>query len=213
MYIPEHFAESRPEVLHRLIRQHPLGMLVTHGGDGLDANHLPFDLDARVGQHGLLRGHVARSNPLWRSVESGANVLVVFRAEEAYISPSWYPSKHEAHKQVPTWNYSVVHVHGRITIHDDEKHVRGVVARLTRTHEASQSVPWKMTDAPADYIDALLKAIVGIEVEITRLEGKIKLSQNREARDRIGAGEALIASGNIALGKDMLAVASPDNDP
>ncbi|MBB6091318.1 transcriptional regulator [Povalibacter uvarum] len=211
MYIPKHFAESRPEVLHRLIREHPLGMLVTHGGDGLDANHLPFDLDSNVGPHGLLRGHVARSNPLWHSVESGANVLVVFRAEEAYISPNWYPSKHEAHKQVPTWNYSVVHVHGRITIHDDEKHVRGVVARLTRVHEGSRSVPWKMTDAPPDYIDALLKAIVGIEVEITRLEGKFKLSQNRETRDRVGAGEALIASGKVALGKDMLRMESPDD--
>lgn len=213
MYIPKPFAESRPDVLHRLIREHSLGMLVTHGSDGLDANHIPFELDAGAGSQGILRCHVARANPLWRSVENGANVLVVFRGEEAYISPSWYPGKRDNHKQVPTWNYSVVHAHGRISVHDDEKFVRGVVARLTRAHEASQPVPWKMADAPSDYIDAMLKAIVGIEIEITRLEGKFKLSQNRESRDRTGAGEALIAAGSVALGKDMLGIAPPDNDP
>jgi transcriptional regulator len=187
-------------------------MLVTHGSNGLDANHLPFELDAQVGSQGILRCHVARSNPLWRAVENGASVLVVFRAEEAYVSPNWYPGKHENPKQVPTWNYSVVHVHGHISVHDDEKYVRGVVARLTRTHEAAQRFPWKMTDAPPDYIDAMLKAIVGIEIEITRVEGKFKLSQNRDTRDRIGAGEALIAAGNVALGKDMLEAAPPGHD-
>jgi transcriptional regulator len=204
MYIPSHFAESRPEVLHRLISEHPFGMLVTHDGSGLDANHLPFELDAAAGQHGVLKGHVARTNPLWRSVANDAEVLVVFRAEDAYVSPSWYPSKQETHKHVPTWNYSVVHAHGRIHIHDDEQYVRGVVARLTRTHEATQAAPWKMTDAPADYIEAMLKAIVGIEIEITRLIGKFKLSQNREARDRQGAAEALIEGGEEALGRAMM---------
>lgn len=204
MYIPEKFAESRPEILHRLIADHPLGVLVTRDGDGFDANHLPFELDANRGKHGVLRGHVARNNPVWRSVQSGDEVLVVFRAEDAYISPSSYPSKQETHKVVPTWNYSVVHAHGRITIHDDEKHVRSVVARLTRKHEAGQPMPWKMTDAPADHIDALLKAIVGIEVEIERLVGKFKLSQNRDERDRIGAATALIDNGDIGIGEAML---------
>ena len=138
MYLPSHFEESRPECLHELIFAHPFGTLITHGVDGLDANHLPFELDARVGGHGLLRAHVARNNPVWQAVASGAEVLVVFRSDDAYISPNWYPSKHETHKQVPTWNYRVVHAHGRITVHDDEKYVRGVVARLTRKHEADE---------------------------------------------------------------------------
>lgn len=206
MYVPSHFEESRPQALHDLIVEYPLGVLVTHGGDGLDANHLPFELDPGMGEHGVLRAHVARGNPVWRSVADGDEVLVVFRAEEAYISPNWYPSKHETHRQVPTWNYKVVHAHGRITIHDDEKYVRSVVARLTRKHEEGQPMPWKMGDAPRDYIDAMLKAIVGIEVEITRMVGKFKLGQNREVRDRAGAAEALIGQGDIALGRAMLEV-------
>lgn len=130
---------------------------------------------------------------------------MVFRGAEAYISPTWYPSKHETHKQVPTWNYKVVHAHGRITIRDDERYVRGLVALLTRTHESSQPEPWKMTDAPKDYIASMLKAIVGVEIEITRLVGKFKLGQNKEARDIRGAGQALKDSGKIVLGEAMLA--------
>ena len=204
MYFPSHFEESQPEALHGFIVEHPLGVLVTHNREGLDANHLPFELDANGGKHGILRAHVARNNPVWQSIGNGAEVLVVFRAEEAYISPNWYPSKQETHKQVPTWNYRVVHAHGRITIHDEEKYVRGVVARLTRRHEAGQPTPWKMGDAPQDYIDTMLKAIVGIEIEITRLVGKFKLSQNRTVCDRVSAGEALIRQGDIALGRAML---------
>jgi transcriptional regulator len=148
---------------------------------------------------------VARNNPVWQSVSDGDEVLVVFRAQEAYISPNWYPSKHEAHNQVPTWNYKVVHVHGRFTVRDDERYVRAVVARLTRKHEASQPTPWKMGDAPQDYIDAMLKAIVGIEIEVTRLVGKFKLSQNRQVRDRLSAAQALIDQGDAELGHAMLA--------
>src|SRR5690606_29937790 len=118
-------------------------------------------------------------------------VLVVFRAADAYVSPNWYPSKHKSHRQVPTWNYRVVHAYGRITIRDDERFVRGMVARLTRTHEASQPTPWKMTDSPKDFIDGMLKAMVGREVDITRLVGKLKLGQNKSADDMCGAGEAL----------------------
>lgn len=204
MYLPAHFDEPRLEELQRLIAEHPLGVLVTHGEGGLDANHLPFELDPAAGAQGSLRAHVARANPLWKQLESGAQVLVVFRAEHAYLSPSWYPSKREFHKQVPTWNYRVVHAHGEITVRDDERFVRGLVARLTRKHEASQPAPWKMGDAPTDYIDAMLKAIVGVEVEISRLVGKFKLSQNRELRDRLGAGEALKQQGDTALGQAML---------
>lgn len=205
MYLPSHFDEQRLEALHDLIAKNPLGVLVTHGSEGLDANHLPFELDSGVGQHGVLRAHVARNNPVWQSVAGGDEVLVVFRAQDAYISPNWYPSKHEAHKQVPTWNYRVVHAHGRITVRDDERYVRGLVARLTRKHEASQPSPWKMGDAPPDYIDAMLKAIVGIEIAVARLVGKFKLSQNREVRDRVSAAHALIDQADTELGQAMLA--------
>jgi transcriptional regulator len=204
MYVPSHFEESRPEVLHDFIRTHPFGALITHGTAGLDANHLPFELDVKGDERRVLRAHVARNNPLWQSIENGDEVLVVFRSEDAYVSPNWYPSKHEAHKQVPTWNYRVVHAHGRMTIHDDEKYVRGVVARLTRNFEASEAIPWKMSDAPQDYIAAMLKAIVGIEIDVTRLIGKFKLSQNKEVRDRLSAGKILLDKGTGILGKAML---------
>ena len=204
MYIPEHYAETRPDVLHALLRAHPLGMLVTHTAEGgLDANHIPFELAENEGEHGVLRAHVARNNPVWREVASGSPVMVVFRGPEAYISPSWYPSKHEAHKQVPTWNYEVVHAHGRLQVMDEERFVRGLVARLTRVHEAGEPVPWQMGDAPQDFIAHLLTLIVGIEVHIDRLEGKRKLSQNKEARDIQGAAEALHARGGHGVAMAM----------
>ena len=205
MYVPTHFDESRTEVLHELIKQHPFGMLVTHGADGLDANHIPFELHPQQGGMGVLHAHVARANPVWRNVSDGDEVLVVFHAADAYISPNWYPSKHEFHKQVPSWNYMVAHAYGRITIRDDERFVRGVVGRLTRTHEASQPKPWKMADSPQEFIDAMLKAIVGLEIEITRIVGKSKLSQNKDARDIRGAGETLKANADHVLGDAMLA--------
>ncbi|CAB3739303.1 FMN-binding negative transcriptional regulator [Paraburkholderia rhynchosiae] len=208
MYVPADFNESRTDVLHERIKQHPFGTLITHGKSGLDANHIPFELTAQEGEPGVLHAHVARTNPMWQDVENGDEVLVVFRAGDAYISPNWYPSKHEFHKQVPTWNYIVVHAYGRITIHDDERYVRGVVARLTKTHEATQSEPWKMGDAPKDYIDTLLKSIVGIQIDITRLVGKSKLGQNKEVSDIRGAGEALRACGNFQIGDAMLAEAA-----
>lgn len=207
MYLPAHFNESRTEILHACIAQHPFGMLVTHGRSGLDANHLPFALAAGEGELGVLHAHVARANPVWQDVANSDEVLVVFRAGDAYISPSWYPSKHEFHKQVPTWNYIVVHAYGRITVHDDERYVRGVVGRLTRTHEASQPEPWKMTDAPKDYIDTMLESIVGLQIDITRLVGKSKLGQNKEARDIRGAAEALRARESYRIGDAMLAEA------
>jgi transcriptional regulator len=208
MYVPAHFNEPRTEVLHSTIVQHPFGTLITNGKGGLDANHLPFELAATEGEAGVLRAHVARANPVWQDVANGDEVLVIFRAGDAYISPSWYPSKHELHRQVPTWNYVVVHAHGRITIRDDEKYVRGVVARLTRTHEASEPQPWKMSDAPSDYIDTMLKSIVGLEIDITRLVGKNKLSQNKEARDIEGAAETLRAREQFEIGDAMLVAAA-----
>lgn len=208
MYVPPHFDEARTEVLHDLIRRHPFGTLVTHGAGGLDANHIPFELLPDQGALGTLSAHVARANPLWREVADGDEVLVVFRAGDAYVSPNWYPSKHETHQQVPTWNYMVAHAHGRISIRDDERYVRGVVARLTRSHEAAQPVPWKMGDSAPEFIDALLQKIVGLEIEITRLSGKFKLSQNKELRDLRNAGETLAAQGEHAVGDAMLALAA-----
>lgn len=203
MYTPAHFAINEPQQLHAIIRAHPLGALVTHGPEGLDANHIPFELDANSGAQGRLTAHVARANPVWQQCQGGADVLVIFRGNESYISPNWYPSKHETHRQVPTWNYEVVHVHGRLTVMDHEKFVRGVVARLTRQHESTEPRPWKMGDAPPDYIDGMLRAIVGIEIDIQRIEGKAKLSQNREPRDRLKAAETLLARGEAGLGQAM----------
>jgi len=205
MYVPEHFSAPSTEAMLQLVRQHPLGTLFTAGESGLDANHIPFELAAEQGALGALHAHVARNNPVWTDVQNGDEVLVVFRGEEAYISPNWYPSKHEHHKQVPTWNYKVVHAHGRITIRDDERYVRGLVAKLTRAHEASEPKPWKMTDAPKEYLAAMMLAIVGIEIEITRLTGKFKLSQNKAPEDIQSAATVLIERGREALGEAMRA--------
>ena len=202
MYLPAHFDENRPEVLHELMRDHPLGQLVTHGPDGLDANPLPFEFDASKGTQGCLLAHVARANPVWQQA-ADQPVLVIFQAAQGYISPNWYPSKPEHHRHVPTWNYQLVHAHGVLRVRDDERFVRGLVARLTREHEqrAQQARPWKMGDSAPEFIDGLLQMIVGLEIEITHLVGKFKLGQNREPRDRLGAADGLAALGqtDIAL--------------
>lgn len=204
MYMPAHFDESRPDEVVRLLRDYPLGALVITGPDGLDANHLPFEYEPEPGGLGCLRAHIARANPLWQQARDGDQVLVIFQGSQGYLSPNWYPSKHETHRQVPTWNYQVVHVHGELLFHDDERYVRGVVARLTREHEqrTGEPRPWRMTDSDADYIDGMLKAIVGIEIRISRIVAKSKLSQNKELRDRRGAVDAL-QSHNEQLAKAM----------
>jgi transcriptional regulator len=178
-------------------------MLVNHGDTGLDADHIPFEFDASAGTHGTLIAHVARANTLWQRCPTGTPVMVVFRGAQAYISPNWYPSKHETHRQVPTWNYEVVHAHGTITVHDDERFVRRVLALLTRRHEAPEPKPWKMGDSAPEHIDAMLRNIVGIEIPIASLVGKVKLSQNREQRDRLGAADTLDARGDNAIAQAM----------
>jgi transcriptional regulator len=205
MYLPPHFEETRTEELHRVIKEFPLGVLVLNGPHGLDANHLPFELNPNAGERGQLLAHVARANPLWTEARAGDDALVIFRAANAYISPNWYPSKHELHRQVPTWNYQAVHVHGKVTIRDDERFVRGLVARLTRVNEAraGSEKPWRMTDSSKEYIDAMLAAIVGIEIDITRMVGKWKLGQNREERDRISAAEELRKRGDRVTSEAM----------
>lgn len=208
MYLPKLYEEAREEELLRTIAAHPLGALVRNRPDGPDADHVPFLVDEPGEGPRKLIAHVARANPLWQEAKDGEPVLVIFRAENAYVSPNWYPSKHEAHRQVPTWNYRVVHVHGRLRIRDDERFVRGVVARLTRTHEAGTGSPrpWKMSDSAPEYIDRMLAAIVGIEVEVTRMVGKSKIGQNKDARDRISAAEELRKRGEEALARAMLGV-------
>ena len=213
MYLPDHFEETRVEELHRVITEYPLGVLVLQGPNGLDANHLPFVLNPNAGARGHLLAHVARANPLWQEAKDGDDALVIFCAAHAYISPNWYPSKHEFHRQVPTWNYQAVHVHGTITIRDDERFVRGVVARLTRVNEArtGSDRPWKMTDSSKEYIDQMLTAIVGIEIAITKLIGKWKLSQNREERDRVSAAEELRKRGEPVMATAMLNAVVPNH--
>lgn len=205
MYLPSHFDEAREEELLRTVAAYPLGALVVNGPDGLDANHVPFLIDDASSGPKKLLAHVARPNPLWKKAKDGDEVLVIFRAEDAYVSPNWYPSKHEFHRQVPTWNYRVVHVHGKLYVRDSERFVRGVVARLTRIHEAQTESPrpWKMTDSSPEYIDQMLSAIVGIEIEVIRIVGKWKLSQNKEERDRIAAATELRKRGEQAISGAM----------
>lgn len=207
MYVPHHFMEDRKEILHKLIIENPFGTLVSNGQSGLDANHLPFELEPNMGELGTLMAHVSKNNPLLNDITALDQVLVVFQAGNAYISPTWLPSKKDSERQVPTWNYLVAHAKGRITFHNDEVHVRKMVARLTKRHEASMDSPWKMSDAPKDYISELLTHIVSIEIEITSLLGKSKLNQDDGATDMIGAGSALIAQGEQKIGVAMLAAA------
>lgn len=206
MYLPTHFEETRTDVLRAFIDAHPFGALVVNGPNGLDANHLPFLCDASSeGAPERLLAHVARKNAVWQEMRNGSPAMVIFRADGAYISPNWYPTKHETHESVPTWNYQVVHVHGTLFVHDDPKFVRGVVGRLTRKHEmlASSDAPWKMSDSSPEFIERMVNAIVGIEVRIDRIVGKWKLGQNRTDRDRESAADALGARGEHATADAM----------
>ncbi|OIQ96087.1 protease synthase and sporulation protein PAI 2 [mine drainage metagenome] len=193
MYLPTHFAQPNVDTLHALMRAHPLATLVTLGaqGQGLDANPVPLMWADDGTPHGVLRGHVARANPVWREAAPGAEALAIFHGPNAYISPSWYPSKRETGKVVPTWNYAVVHARGPLRVIDDAAWVRGLVEILTRTHEAAMPQPWAVGDAPPDYIARMLDAIVGIELALTSLQGKWKTSQNQPAANRAGVVEGL----------------------
>jgi transcriptional regulator len=191
MYVPNHFREDRPDVLLDAMRRIGFATLVTAGEGGIEANHLPLLLDA---QARVLRGHFARANPVWRNL--GAEALAIFLGPHAYVSPGWYPSKAETGKAVPTWNYITVHARGPITLFQDADWLRAHVAALSDMHEAGRAQPWALTDAPASYIDGLLRAIVGFEIAITQLEGKWKLSQNRSQADRDGVRAGLLADGD-----------------
>ena len=185
MYVPDHFREDRPDVLHGALRQIGFATLVTQG---LEANHLPMLLDGNV-----LRGHVARANPVWK--QGAGEALAIFLGPHAYVSPNWYPSKSETGKAVPTWNYLTVHARGTIAWMQDPGWLRAHVTALSNTHEAGRENPWAIGDAPASYVDGLLRAIVGFELTVTSFEGKWKLSQNRDAADQAGVREGLRRDG------------------
>lgn len=190
MYTPRRFDETRIEVMHALIDAHPLGALVRQGEDGLDADHIPFEISAPApnAPYGVLRAHVARANPLWR--EDGAKVMVLFRGPSAYVSPEFFEEKSRSGEVVPTWNYAVVHAHGTLRVHEDPEWLLPLLERLTTRRESGRAAPWKVSDAPRDYIERMLRAIVGVEIVIERLEGKWKLTQDESLSDqgRIAAG-------------------------
>ena len=188
MYLPRHFEQTDTAQVFALVDAHPLAAWATLQGGEVVVNHVPFLLDRERGAQGTLVGHVARANPVWRD---GGPGVFVFQGPDAYVSPQWYASKAEHGKVVPTWNYAVVHAHGTPRIVEDRAALRAIVTRLTDRHEAGRAAPWAVDDAPADYLDGLLGAIVGIEVEVQRWVGKWKVSQNRSAADRAGVAAAL----------------------
>jgi transcriptional regulator len=203
MYAQPSFEENRPDVLHELMHSHPFGLLVTSGPDGMEANGLPFLLDARRGPHGTLRGHVARGNPLWRDA-AGTEAMIVFQGPQTYVTPSWYATKAQTGKVVPTWNYVLVQVRGTLRAIDDAAWLRQFLGELTDRHEAPRALPWKVDDAPADFTARLIGAIVGIEMEIRSIGGKWKLNQNRPEADRAGVVKGLREEGGSAAMADAV---------
>jgi transcriptional regulator len=194
LYLPTYFEESRIDVLHTLMRARPLATLVTLCDSGLTANHIPVETLSDPPPHGMLRGHIARANPLWKEYQDGSEALAIFQGPQVYISPSFYPSKQETGEVVPTWDYAVVHAHGTLRFIQDSQWLRALVERLTDAHESSRRAPWKVGDAPAPYIEKMLSLIVGFEFSIIHLTGKWKISQNHPAANRQGVVKGLRAA-------------------
>jgi transcriptional regulator len=195
MYLPKHFAEPNVEVLYQLIGARPLASLITLSSSGLNANHIPLHLSPGPGACGTLRGHVARANPVWKDIVIDVEALAIFHGPDAYITPSWYPGKAETGKVVPTWNYAVAHAYGTLRVIDDATWLGAHLRALSAHNEAAFAEPWQPDDAPADFIEKLVGAIVGIEIVITRLSGKWKTSQNQSAENQAGVVRGLRASG------------------
>ncbi len=193
MYQPPHFVETRQDVLHGLIRSHPLGLLISNGQDGPIANAIPFLLDAEAGPNGKLRAHLAKANPQWRLLADNpaSPVLVVFQGADAYVTPSWYETKRETGKVVPTWNYAIVQVRGMVRVIDDAQWIAQQISDLTLSQEGAREAPWAVTDAPPNFIQSQIKGIIGLEIEIAEISGKWKVSQNRPVADRVGVAEGL----------------------
>jgi transcriptional regulator len=199
MYVPSHFREDRVPVLHDAIRRAGLATLVTVGPEGLDASHVPMLFDPEPAPFGTLYGHIARANTQWRSARADFDALAIFLGPDAYITPSWYATKEQTGKVVPTWDYVAVHAHGRVRFFDDPERLLSVVTRLTESNEAGRARPWAVSDAPDPFIRSHLASIVGFELSVTRLEGKWKVSQNRPAEDRVGVADGLGREGEDAL--------------
>jgi transcriptional regulator len=197
MYVPKQHEETDLSVLHKLLKAHPLGAWATQCNGEIVANHIPFFLEPSRGKYGTLVGHIARANPVWKTFTTSSNSLVIFQGAETYITPSWYPSKHEAGKAVPTWNYAVVHAHGLPRIIENREWLLAHLTQLTGEHEAEQALPWKVSDAPIEFIDTLMQAIVGVEIPIERLVGKWKVSQNRPETDKLGIVAGLMSRNEI----------------
>ena len=206
MYLPKHFEETRPAALLDLIRAHPLATLICNGASGLLANHVPLLVDDGLS---LLRGHVARANPLWQEIGAGVPALAIFQGADGYVSPSLYPSKARHGQVVPTWNYAVVHLRGQLRAVDDVVFVREVVETLTARHEDGRAQVWQLADAPAAYAERMLAAVVGIELRVEAVTGKFKLSQNRDVADRTGV---LCGIANSELG-DLMARIEAERSP
>jgi transcriptional regulator len=204
MYLPAHFSETRLEVLQPFMQVNAFATLVTLNAGALNANHLPFEYHAEPGPFGILRAHVARNNPVLKDLAEGVDALVIFQGEHGYVSPSLYPSKAETHKVVPTYNYMVAHATGPLRIVDDASWLRDFVTRLTDRFEAPRTAPWAVADAPADYIDTMLKAIVGIEIPLVTLVGKWKVSENRAGADKDGVISGMQAEGKAGWAEALL---------
>jgi transcriptional regulator len=194
LYLPAYFEESRTDVLQALMRARPLVTLVTLCDSGLVANHIPVETLAEPRPHGLLRGHIARANPLWQEYRADTEALAIFQGPQAYISPSFYPTKQQTGEVVPTWDYAVVHARGTLRFERDAEWLRALVTRLTDSHEATRQEPWKVGDAPPPYIETMLSLIVGFELSISSLTGKWKISQNHHAANRQGVAKGLHAA-------------------
>jgi transcriptional regulator len=200
MYQPPHHREDRLEVQHALIRSHPLGTLVTLAASGLVANAIPFIVDPSRGPFGTLQAHLARANNQWRDFDAKVDALVIFQGIESYITPSWYPTKQDGGKVVPTWNYAVVQVSGPLQVIEDRDWLKTQIGALTALQEGRRAEPWAVSDAPTSYVESQLKGIVGIEIPIARIEGKWKVSQNRPEVDRRGVADGLRALGDETSG-------------
>jgi transcriptional regulator len=208
VYVPTHFNEDRVEVLHELMRGIDLATLVSMTADGMIASHAPLMLDPDPAPYGTLIGHLAKANPHARSADPGVQTLVIFQGPDGYITPSYYAAKQEHGKVVPTWNYTAIHAYGTLEVFDDPARLLEVVTRLTNRHETRRARPWAVADAPDDFVRGMLRGIVGIVLPITRLEGKVKMSQNRPATDLNGVVEGLRLDGRDSLAQAVVRATS-----
>lgn len=204
MYIPAHFDEPRIDLMHDAIRHNGFATLVSMTADGLVASHAPLMLDPDPAPYGTLIGHLAKANPHARAADSGVQTLVVFQGPDGYITPSYYPAKQEHGKVVPTWNYVAIHAYGTLEVFDDPARLLVVVTRLTNLHEAKRAQPWAVSDAPAEFLQGMLRGIIGIALPIARLEGKVKMNQNRPAADQNGTIDGLRLDGQHGLAEAMV---------